>query len=448
MGVRICVCLLIGVLASAIPEAEACSCPRLAPACDAFWTADAIFRGRVESVDRAPSSTSDLLRSRTVRFTVLESLKGTSQPTLEVMTAGSRSTCGYSFVKGREYLVYAWLIEGALRTGTCSRTRPADRAHADLEYARSTAAGGPPLGRITGRVLLRTRNLATRSYRARAMRDVSVIIRGAAVTVQAKTDRAGNFSVAGLEAGPYTLALEMTGNYSVQTDRAPIELRDIRACAAVEASVYPDGRVAGRIKDSRGKPIRGLTVDLTVRQNDSDRAASRGSPDRLQTVTADDGTYELTEVPPGRFVVGINTREDEVMSRQARVFYPGVLRSADAALVDVPAGGRVELEDLIVPATVRFVEIDGVIVDTDRVPVEGARVYLRGPRERDFIVTAPVVTDPSGRFTIAAVMGEEYLVFAERPRPGDSGWLDSTRLVRVAAVPAHPRLMLTLRSNH
>jgi len=440
--------VLIVLLATVVPDAGACSCPRLAPACEAYWTADAIFRGRVEAVERAPASSSDLLRTRTVRFTVLESLKGVTTSTLQVMTAGSRSTCGYSFVKGREYLVYAWLADGALRTGICSRTRALDRAHADLEYARSTAAGGAPLGRITGRVLIRTRNLATRRHLAHAMYGVSVTIEGAEVTVKAKTDRAGHFSVVGLQPGPYTLKVDLPGAYRVAIDRTPVELGDIRACAAVGVSVYPDGRVAGRITDSSGKPIRGLTVDLTVPRSGPDAVASRGSPDRLQTVTADDGTYELTGVPPGRFVVGINTREDAGASRYARVFYPGVLRSADAALVEVPAAGRVELEDFRVPATVRFVEIAGVVFDTDRVPVEGARVYLRGPEERDFILTAPVVTDLSGRFTIAGVMGQEYLVFAERPRPGDSRWLDSTGLLPVAATPPPTRLTLTLRSQH
>jgi hypothetical protein len=438
---------LIALLATAVPGAEACSCPRRAPACEAYWTADAIFRGRVDAIARAPVSAADPLRSVTVRFTVLESLKGAAGPVLEIVTPGSRSTCGYRFVAGREYFVYAWRIDGALRTGACSRTAPADRARADLEYARQAVAA-EPLGRISGRVLLRHHDLLTARYRTRPMRDVPVTLRRDDFSVTVRTNRAGEFAASGLAAGAYSVELpDLPGRFRVEVDRAPVELRDIRGCAVVEASVYPDGRVTGRITDSSGKPVRGLTVDLTVR-SDADGAPSRGSPERVQAVTGGDGRYELTEVPEGRFVVGINTQPGRVTSRKTQVFYPGVLQPADAALVAVPAGGRVELPDLMVPASVRFAEIAGVIFDTDRVPVEGARVYLRGPEERDFILTAPVVTDLSGRFTIAALMGEEYLVFAERPRSGNPGWLDSTGLVRVAAVPTSSRLILTLRSQH
>jgi hypothetical protein len=111
----------------------------------------------------------------------------------------------------------------------------------------------------------------------------------------------------------------------------------------------------------------------------------------------------------------------------------------------MPAGGDTELPDLVIPPDVRFVEIAGVVFDARRVPVEGARVYLRGPDEHDYILTAPVVTDFNGHFTIAAVAGQEYLLFAERPSRNARGHVDSTELVRVAAPPDHSRMTLTLR---
>lgn len=447
-GARISVVAIVGLFAAAVPQAEACSCREQGPPCEAYWTTEIIFRGRAESTGRPADRKADPRQHVTTRFTVLEPFKGVGGATVDVRTPTGPASCALRFSKGREYVVHASRVSGVIATSSCSRTRRIERAAEDLAFARSIAAGGVPLGRISGRVLLQSRELWTRGYRTRPMRDVRVLITRGDLDLELLTDRAGAFVATGLDAGAYWVALlDLPGRFRVEVDRAPVELRDGRGCAEINAHVYPDGRVLGRVIDSTGKPVRGLTVDLTVR-TDSDRASSRGSPDRLQAVTGDDGSYELTEVPPGRFVVGINTLEYGTTSRDARVFYPGVLRPADAALVDVPAGARVKLQDFVVPESVRFVEIAGVIVDTSRVPVEGARVYLRGSRERDFILTAPVVTDLNGRFTIAGLLDQEYLLFAERPRPGNSRWLDSTGLLPVTATPTHPRLTLTLRSQH
>ena len=67
-------------------------------------------------------------------------------------------------------------------------------------------------------------------------------------------------------------------------------------------------------------------------------------------------------------------------------------------------------------------------------PVEGARVYLRGPGDRDFIIGEAVTTDFMGRFMIAASAGREYRLFAERARPGDArGRVDATDPVAFTA---------------
>jgi hypothetical protein len=276
------------------------------------------------------------------------------------------------------------------------------------------------------------------------MGNTAVRIRRGEFSVDARTNRAGEFAVAGLEPGSYSVSLDLEGSYTVDVFPDPVVIRDARACAATEAGVYPDGRVSGRILHSTNRPVRGLTVVLTV-PGTPPRELTRDGPDRLRAVTRDDGTYELIDVPPGRFVVGIGAGESLF---DLAAYHPGVVSRSAAVTLVVPTGGRVSLGDFVVPAAVRLLEISGVVFDSEQTPVEGARVYLRGPAERDFILTEPVETDLSGRFTIAAIE-QAYTLFAERYRPGiPHGRLDSSELLRIAPSPAPASIRLTLRPRY
>lgn len=442
----VALCVVAAMLAAGVPDAAACSCVRQGPPCEDYWTAAAIFRGRVDSITAVASSAAAPVKSRTVRFTILESFKGTTGSTVDVRTVVGGAICGYRFTKGREYLVYAAVEpDGALTTSICWRTRPADRAQADLEYARSIARGGMPLGRISGRVLLFTRDLLTGRQRTRPMRGAAVTVRLGDFSATTQSNGSGEFSVTGLEPGAYAIHVDLMGTFRVNVSPDPVVIRDGRACAVAQANVHPDGRVSGRILDASGNPVRGLTVDLTI-PHMPDSGATGNNPEWLRAVTDDDGRYELTGVPPGRFVVGIRAGRDP--GHRLRAHHPVVTKQSEAATFSVPAGGRVALGDFVLPASLQLLKISGVVVDSERTPVEGARVYLRGPAERDFILTEAVVTDASGRFTIAAI-AEEYVLFAERVRPGSGhGRMDSTDLRRIVPTPGQAAVRLTLRPRY
>lgn len=446
MRTLIALWFLGAILGAGVPEAEGCSCLRQGPPCEDYWTAAAIFRGRVDSIASEASPPEAPVRFRTVRFTVLESFKGTSGTAVAVTTAVGGATCGYRFMKGREYLVYASVEPGgALTTSVCTRTRPVERAQADLEYARSIAGGGMPLGGISGRVLMVTRDLSTGRHRTRPMRSALVTVRLGDVSATTQSNRAGEFAVVGLEPGAYTIGVDLAGSFRVDVSPEPVVIRDARGCAEAQANVYPDGRVSGRVLDASGKPVRGLTVDLTI-PRPSDRGPTGPDADRLRAVTGTDGRYEVAGVPPGRFVVGISAGREP--AHTLRAYHPGVTQESDAARFTVPEGGRVALGDFVIPASIRLLEISGVVLDSELTPVDAARVYLRGPAERDFILTEAVVTDVSGRFTIAAIE-QEYLLFAERARPGiGHRRMDSTDLLRIVPPSGRASVRLTLRPRY
>lgn len=118
---------VVGLHFAASPAA-ACSCAGLTPA-QAFERADSVFVGEVTSF-RVKSGLfgQSSIDPTTVNFTVMEVWKGPRQGTLTIGTVRSEVSCGYEFVKGLRYLVYA--REG--QTGLCDRTALTVQASEEL----------------------------------------------------------------------------------------------------------------------------------------------------------------------------------------------------------------------------------------------------------------------------------------------------------------------------
>ena len=442
--------LLIGLLTGAAlfgPRgADACTCGTRGAPCEEFWKVAAVFVGRVESIEPVTGKAgSRFLSSRKVSFSVVEALRGVDARQVVVRTGSGGGDCGYNFKEGREYLVYAAIGEGTgqLTTGICSRTRPVEDAASDLEYARAILAGAPPLGRISGSVMLRTESfdrIAPRDPVPLADVDLRFEKDGVAVA-RATTDAYGGFSTNGLGPGKYKIVPELPDTQYAVVYPDPVLLLDERGCAEVHVSAAHNGRVSGRVLDKSGAPVAGLTIDLTT-------ATAVAAPARppLRAVTGGDGRYEIARVPPGKFVVGINTQADRQRANGPRVFHPGVEPLGRATRVAVEPGARVTLTDLIVPASITFVPIAGVVFQGDGSPAVGARVYLKGPEETDYILSEAVTTDENGRFVLAAVDGRSYRVFAERVRAGGaSSQLDSSDQAPVTAAEGLAPLRLVLR---
>ena len=106
--------------------ADACSCLPRTPQ-QSFESAQAVFAGRVIDVIQ-PNPDSEVK----VIFEVSRVGKGQKRPRIVVMTSSSSASCGYSFQKREQYLVYASRQESQLGTGLCSGTKPLSMAQQDL----------------------------------------------------------------------------------------------------------------------------------------------------------------------------------------------------------------------------------------------------------------------------------------------------------------------------
>jgi hypothetical protein len=114
--------------------ASACSCLPTTPQ-QSLKNSGTVFAGRVIDVvdegETRPEVSRPLLGFK-VTFEVSNVWKGQPNRQFVVRTSGSSASCGYSFEKGKEYLVYASNQGSQLETGLCSGTKPLANAQRDL----------------------------------------------------------------------------------------------------------------------------------------------------------------------------------------------------------------------------------------------------------------------------------------------------------------------------
>jgi protocatechuate 3,4-dioxygenase beta subunit len=235
--------------------------------------------------------------------------------------------------------------------------------------------------------------------------------------------------------------VDVPDRYYAEDPIGTVELRDPRSCAEVERRLYDNGRLAGRVVDSGGRPVPGLTIEL---------GTTKGTQTR-RTITDRDGRYEFGRLPSARFVIGIQTSPHSKNElRASRVFHPGVEKLASATPIAVGPGARVALDDFKVPGHLHYVAVSGVVFDPDGWPAQGARVYLKGVDEgTDYILSEPATADASGRFVIAALAGADYRVFAERSRSvTNTPRMDASDQLRLTVVEGLKPLRLTLRRRY
>jgi MYXO-CTERM domain-containing protein len=112
-------------------EARACTCISLSPS-EGRSVSHAIFTGEVTEI--APNKATRF-GGLEITLRVKRMWKGDPEQEIKVHTAGSSAACGYTFVKGETYLVYALRDDAdPMRVSLCSRTALAKKAKDDLDF--------------------------------------------------------------------------------------------------------------------------------------------------------------------------------------------------------------------------------------------------------------------------------------------------------------------------
>ena len=122
---------------------------------EAFETAGIVFVGSVtqfevvgtpEVVDFDNRNVLAFRGGRKATFRIQKVWKGPHEETISIFTGEGGGDCGFDFVVGHEYLVYASEIEGQWKTGICTRTRDVwfsdwSEAQEDFEFLKGYEHG-------------------------------------------------------------------------------------------------------------------------------------------------------------------------------------------------------------------------------------------------------------------------------------------------------------------
>ena len=140
-AVAVSLALLIGVLwfLGSAEQVYACSCAQPGPPSEELEESSAVFAGTVVSIQHSydPDGRSVSRDDRsTIGFEVSSVWKGTVYENMLITTSPTGGSCGFSFVEGQEYIVYAYdspYVDGGYTTGICTRTALLEHAQEDID---------------------------------------------------------------------------------------------------------------------------------------------------------------------------------------------------------------------------------------------------------------------------------------------------------------------------
>ena len=153
--IAVSLALMIGVLwfLGNPGQAHACKCAQPGTPSEELEESSAVFAGRVVSVRHSfdPDAASVSREDRTtVGFEVSTVWKGTVHEDMYITTPPTGGSCGFTFVEGEEYIVYAYdsaYCDDSYTVGICSRTALLGQAQDDIDafgegHAPQAGTGG------------------------------------------------------------------------------------------------------------------------------------------------------------------------------------------------------------------------------------------------------------------------------------------------------------------
>jgi hypothetical protein len=397
-------------------EAWACSCEGGGPPCQSVFQVDAIFAGTVSGLAALPDDDlpplrpgeSRIPRQLRVDFVDVQGYRAVQGTSISVLTPGSGASCGYAFKQGQRYLVYAMRQANGteLVTSICSRTRLLVEADEDLRFLQTLGTSRSSRAFVYGTINHWERNLSSGQPRDDGpVANVFVSVAGLGGTFGVSTDDRGRYEVA-VAPGKYEVQVLPPAAYSARYLRRSIEVSDVRACAMADFSVRFDGRIRGFVRQSTGEPSANVSVQVMA----ADDVGKSGNIQTLNVQSDADGSFEFSEVSPGRYVVGVDLRrgmDPKVVFPPT--FHPGTPNPAAATVVELDGGQHRDLEPMTLPPARRSLRLTGTVVYEDGRPAAGAFISLRDGIETWRQVAVGTRTGSDGTFSFTVYEGLSYI---------------------------------------
>jgi hypothetical protein len=391
--------------------------------CKAFGGATAVFVGMVTDIKSTPRTADGRGGERdwsplTVTFSVSEAFSGVEGAEAQVSTGMGGGDCGYSFVKGVSYIVYAYRMGGGgqrLVTSICTRTRPALGASEDLEYLRGLAGRAHGVN-ISGQVVRRD----DEGPREKAgVAGLHLIVEGEGARHELVTDAAGRYSVSGLSPGKYKVTLRAPDGLADSQPEREVQVAD-RGCAVEDFYVFDNGRISGRAIDPEGKSMANLTVVL----RDADAADGERAKSPILTSADEEGRFQFEGLPAGRYLLGVRLSEygspGDLENAYPRTFDPAAERAEEAEVIELKQGEELKGRDLRLPPRRAETSIRVKMVWEDGKPVANAQVIYRDVTYGEPPINHSVVANERGEAVLKGYVGSVYRIWASSERPSQN----------------------------
>lgn len=459
--------LILAALLFFVDEAAACLCegPRQGDGfhpCLTYWHAEAVFTGQVVGVsfarmgaDGKPAPFSEKI----FQFAVDKAFRGVEGPTVEIITNPNGASCGYNFIQGQRYFVYAGRDRnGKLTQHLCDPTVPLDKAARDLAYAEQVMRGEVKGAWIVGAVVKHERSSYVDYGTKSPLAGIEVMLEEAypapKFLAQTVTNSDGVYEFRGLGAGNYRVrAAYPVGPREWSSNGKPkehtVSITEGVRCESESFSLTNSGTLSGRLVTPEGSPLPPQYLALiplgeTGKEISSSLSASVNS-------APETGKYYFRDVVPGRYLLAVNARNKPGKNDPVYplMYYPGVMSREQATVIRVSNNRELSLEDFMLTRPLKERWFFGTVLLADKTPAAGAKVILIDPNDRMTETNvAEVIADVEGKFRVKgyerfpywidAYVGSEPPMFAPPVQLSTRGSVEGIELVISLTYRAQP----------
>ncbi|HKX27090.1 MAG TPA: carboxypeptidase-like regulatory domain-containing protein [Blastocatellia bacterium] len=397
--------------------AQACGFMGQGGVCEATAKAEAVFVGVVQKVE-PPTSKKGLPQieqgaGRIARIRVEKVFKGKIGS--EISIRSGLASCDPVYQVGEQRLFYASYDEetGIWSTGgVCRRSKPTRYAANDLLYLRGLPASAQQT-RISG-VVEYLKSDPEHGATVTAISGIKLKIIGKERTAEVDTDRNGIYEIYGLPPGEYLIKPAVPKRTEIfpiragstdgsEDEGAKVELGE-KSCAELNFSFQLDAEtsIAGTVRGADGRPLPSVLLSLQP-------PGKRALQSWQFVYTNQQGGYRLENVPPGEYLIVVKGNGDiSSYAPFSRVYYPGVLKEENAAVVQMTRGEKLENYDINLPPQAATYSVQGRLLYADWRPVEKGSVQFRADRVEEGVTgEVRTQTDAQGRFTLNILQGLE-----------------------------------------
>src|SRR3989441_10564709 len=258
------------------------------------------------------------------------------------------------------------------------------------------------------------------------------------------TDDEGNYRLAGLAAGRFTItpiarAFVVAANDTFKQPGQTVNVAENESITKINFALVRGGVITGRITDLEGHPIIGQRVNILAK-GDSGKSPISFLPTR-KNQTDDRGIYRIYGLGPGSYRVSVGQAAAggsgvNIMgmggSQYAKTFYPGVTEESKATLIEINEGTEATNIDITLGKSDRGFSVSGRVVDAESgKPIASSYIGYSSVnaanQQLGAMNFAGIQTDANGKFRLEGIQPGHYAAFMIAIGQENSSYSDPAR---------------------